>query len=82
MKKYRYAVGRDLSLIQIFERSEEGVVRVNVQRSTEITWAMLEELVQVLFLIKMVMLLQMLMLLKIRKKLLLHFLMGGPIMQM
>ena len=30
------SVGRDLSLIQIFERSEEGVVRVNVQRSTEV----------------------------------------------
>jgi S1-C subfamily serine protease len=30
------SVGRDLSLIQIFERSEEGVVRVNVQRSVEL----------------------------------------------
>jgi S1-C subfamily serine protease len=29
-------VTRDLSLIQIFERSEEGVVQVNVQRSSEI----------------------------------------------
>ena len=29
------SVGRDLSLIQIFERSEEGVVRVNIQRSEE-----------------------------------------------
>ena len=30
------SVGRDLSLVQIFERSEEGVVRVNVQRASEI----------------------------------------------
>ncbi len=30
------SVGRDLSLIQIFERSEEGVVRVNIQRSEEV----------------------------------------------
>ena len=30
------SVGRDLSLIQIFERSEEGVVRVNIQRSEEL----------------------------------------------
>jgi len=30
------SVGRDLSLIQIFERSEEGVVRVNIQRSDEV----------------------------------------------
>ncbi len=29
-------VTRDLSLIQIFERSEEGVVQVNIQRSSEI----------------------------------------------
>ena len=29
-------VGRDISLVQIFERSEEGVVRVNIQRSEEL----------------------------------------------
>ena len=32
-------VTRDLSLIQIFEKSEEGVVQVNIQRSTEMVTA-------------------------------------------
>ena len=32
-------VTRDLSLIQIFEKSEEGVVQVNIQRPSEITWS-------------------------------------------
>ena len=30
------SLGKDLSLIQIFERSETGVVRVNIQRSEEV----------------------------------------------